>query len=162
MLSTRKPRGKKTQKGIPTEQEIIDGDLDMPVSLEGLWDIYRLGKKEEHLWMAQLTTPIPITAVAATHTYPMDFNFALTKLVLYQTDAAGDESLAAITLRTNIMHPNNTPSRIYAEIATVWVGGELTLTGKRYSPAGELQFVVSGTATNLLHVNIEFEVYGVA
>ena len=96
-----------------------------------------------------------------THEYDFPLNFGITRVSFYQTNAAGAEAVNAVNMRFNILHPNRTPSIIYFDTAA-WVGGELTLTGKRYSPSAELQFVVSGTATNLVHVNIEFEVYGVA
>lgn len=162
MLSRGKAKPAKEKSKRITEEEIIDQELDTPRKLEPEWDIYRLGKREDHLWMAQLETPITITAGADLHRYRMDFNFTLTRLSFYQTDAAEVESLDAVTLRVNILHPNRTPSIIYYEVASVWMGGELTLTGARYSLVSELQFIVSGTATNLLHVNMEFEVHGLA
>ena len=161
MITERSTRKKRKPKGIFTDAEIIAGELDTPIALESEWEIYRLGKPSEHLWMAQLIDPIDFDGIWTTHEYEMPFNFTITKVCFYQTTNLGVESVMPINLRFNILHPNRTPSIIYFEIGKVFVGGELTLTGARYSPAAELQFVVSGE-DNLLHVNIEFEVHGVA
>lgn len=157
----RKPRYK-PKKGIPTEAEIIEGELDTPASLEPLWNIYRLGRKEEHLWMAQLADPITLTTAVATYTYNVDFNFTFYRVTFYHMNADNEESPASITLRVNLINPNGTPSTLWNEVASPWVGGELTLVGARSSPAAKFEIVVSGTAGHLLHVNVEFEVHGLA
>ena len=112
--------------------------------------------------MAQLADPITLSPVGVTYRYMVDFNFALYRLTFYHVDAEGVESDASITLRVNILNPNGTPSTMYNEVASPWVGGELTLTGVRYSPAAEMEITVLGTDGHLLHVNVEFEVFGLA
>ena len=162
MLSRRRPsRYRERRPGAITDAEIIAGELDTPYYLEEEWDIYRLGKKAEHLWMAQLGTPLPVTAAAVAHEYSFPFNFTITRASFYQRDAAGAENTDAVNLRFDILHPNRTPSIIYFDNAS-WVGGELSMTGARYSPAAALVFTLSGTNTNVVHVNVEFEVHGVA
>lgn len=162
MLSRKKQPRARPEKGIPTEQEIIANELDTPASLEQLWDIYRLGKREEHLWMAQLADPVILSPVLSTYRYMVDFNFTLYRVTFYHTNAAGVESPDSITLRVNLINPNGTPSTLYNEVASPWIGGELTLVGERSSPAAEMEIMVLGTDGHLMHVNVEFEVHGIA
>ena len=155
-------RGRAPPSGPPTEEEIIEKSLDYPESLESEWSIYRLRQKKDHLFMIELDTPLTLAAAAATYNYKFDFNLTLTRLSFYQTDAAGAESVDAITLRANLLTPNMTPLVLYNRVAEVWNGAELTLTGKRSSPVTEFQVVVSGTATNLLRINLQLEVHGIS
>ena len=102
MITERSTRKRGKPKGIPTDAEIIAGELDTPVALESEWEIYRLGKPSEHLWMGQLATPLTLTGVWTPHEYEMPFNFTLTKVCFYQTKA-GVESVDALDLRFNIL-----------------------------------------------------------
>ena len=162
MLSTR--RKQRQKKDIPiTEADIIAQELDVPRSLEPTWDIYRLRNREDHLWMAQLADPITMTAAAALYRYKVDFSFTLTRVSFYHTDADGVESVAPITLRADMLTPNRVQRiNIYNEVAIIWRGGELTFIGARSSPVAGIEVVVSGTPGHLLHLNIQFEVHGIA
>ena len=150
MLSARKGSSRKL------DQVILDKGLDYPYPLEELWDTYRLGQKEDHLFLADLTTPIAVTAVNTAHRYQLPFDLELTKIVFYQRDAAGAENTDALNIRADLLHPNGTPETIYNKEGISWVTGGTRLTGKTFMPASELVITLDGTATNVLYTSIEF------
>ena len=163
MLTIRKEKYGQTRGPFRIkDKDIIDRGLDYPYALEQDWDVYRLGRKEEHLFLADLTDPIALTAVNTTYIYEMPFDMTLTKLVFYQRDAALAESDDIVNIRVDFSHPNKTPEVIYYKNGISWPTGGTRITGKTYMPAGDLRIIVDGTATNLLYVSIEFEVHNIA
>lgn len=145
------------------EQDIIDNEWDYPVALEREgFTVWRLGRREEHLFLADLTTPITVTAVSTTYRYQLAFDLTLSKLVLYQRDAALAETDDGINLRINLLHPNGVPEILYGKQGVSWPYGGERITGLTYMPASELQVVVDGTATNLLYLSFEVEVHNIA
>lgn len=160
-------RGKRRRSLIANrrrlEADIIAGELDYPVALENEgFTLWRLGKREEHLFLADLTDPITVTAVSTTYRYRMPFDMTLSKMVFYQRDAALAEADDAITLRINLLHPNNVPEVLYNKQGVSWPTGGERVTGLTYMPASELQVIVDGTATNLLYLSFELEVHNIA
>jgi hypothetical protein len=145
------------------EQEIIEKALDYPYALwnEG-FDTYRLGRPEDHLFLADLRDPITMTGAEVTERYKMPFDATYTKLVLYQTDAAGAEVDDALNLRLNLLHPNGTPEVLYNKQGVSWPSGGERLTGHTYMPASELQVIHEGTLNNLLYVSLELVVHNIA
>ena len=145
------------------EEEIRDQELDYPVALEtDGWTLYRLGKREDHLFLADRTDPIVMTGAEVTERYRMPFDMTLTKIVMYQTTDLGVEDNTALNIRLNLLHPNGTPEVIYSKQGISWPTGGERITGVTYMPASELQVVHNGTATYLLYVSIEVVVHNVA
>jgi len=134
-----------------------------PTPLEGEgFALYHLGGPDDALFLADLITPITLTAVSTVYRYRMPFDFKLSKRVFYQTDAAGAESDDAVNIRVDLIHPNRTPEVEYRKAGVSWEAGGTRLTGDTYMPDGELVLTVDGTANNLLYMSLELEVYGVA
>ena len=140
----------------------VPEDLDLPVAVQDNFEIRRLGEKDEHLFLLDLRTPITLTAVSATHWFKLPFSFTLTKKVFYQTTAVGVESGAALNIRVQLMHPNNTPEVLYNETDVQWAAGGTRLTGKTYMTPTTIEVIVDGTATNLLYMSLEVVVHGIA
>ena len=161
MSAKRRRRRKKDLPGIPTEEDIIKKGLDVPAPLEPLWNIFRLGRKSDHLWLADLETPITMTGAAVTVQYPMEFNFTLTKIVLYQETDVFVEDDSALDLRLNLLHPNGTPEVIYNKAGVSWPSGGERITGDTYMPSSVLEVVHNGTVDYLLYVSLEFIVHGI-
>ena len=144
------------------EQKIEDLELDYPAALEPTFTVYRLGKREDHLFLADLRDPIGMTGAAVTARYRLPFDLTLTKLVFYQTDAAGAESDDALDLRLDLMHPNETPEVIYNKQGVSWPAGGERVTGITYMPASALEVTHNGVATNLLYMSLEVVVHSIA
>ena len=138
------------------DKQIIEDGLDYPYPLEEEWDTYRLGEKNNKLFMADLTTPITVTAVATAHRYTLPFDAEYTKFVFYQRDATFVETDNALNIRVDFNHPNGTPETVYYKQGVSWPTGGTRLTGVTFMPASELVITVDGTATNLLYVSMEF------
>ena len=163
MLTVKKNRQTSKKPFRINKKQIIDQGLDYPSGkFSNTWSMYRLGEPEENLFLAQLITPITLTAVNTAYIYEFPFDMTLTQLTPYQQTAAEVEDDDPINIRIDIMYPNKTPRTIYNKEDVTWPVGGTTLTGKQYMPACDLRFTVDGTATNLLHVSVEFEVHNIA
>jgi len=149
------------------KQDIIDGELDVPAALEKEgFTLHRLGLREDHLFLCDLTDPITVVSAAATYRYKLPFDLTLTKIVFYLRDGAGAENDGAVNLRVNLMHPNGTPEVIYSKQGVSWpVGGE-RISGITYMPASELQVVVDAVDAGIvdwqLYMSLEVVVHNIA
>ena len=137
-------------------------DLDLPVAVRDQFTINRLGDKEDHLFLLDARDAIVVTAVETRYRYFLPFSYCINKIELYQTDNVGAESADALNIRIEALHPSNVPSVIYNKQGVSWGTGQSTLTGRRFMPAGEVDVVVDGTATNLLYFSLEVTVFNVA
>ena len=133
-------------------------DKDVPVSVSNDFEVTRLGRVEDHLWLLSLRTPITLTAVSAAHLYELPFSMAVNKINLYQTDAAGAVAYDGLNIMVEFLLPNGVPELYYDKDGVVWPSGGTRLTGRSLFPPTVMTVTVDGTATNLLDVSLEVEV----
>ena len=145
----------KKRKRVKVEEA---GDLDVPVSVSNDFEVTRLGKIEDHLWLLSLRTPITLTAVSAAHLYELPFSMAVNKVNLYQTTAAGAADDDALNIRVEFLLPNGSPELYYDKDGVIWPAAGTRLAGRSLYPPTVLIVTVDGTATNLLYVSLEVEV----
>ena len=134
------------------------GDLDVPVSVSNDFEVTRLGRVEDHLWLLSLRTPITLTAVSTAYLYDLPFSMAVNKVNLYQTTAAGAADDDALNVRVEFLLPNGSPELYYDKEGVVWPSAGTRLVGRSLYPPTVLIVTVDGTATNLLDVSLEVEV----
>ena len=133
-------------------------DKDVPVSVSNDFEVTRLGKVEDHLWLLSLRTPITLTAVSAAHLYELPFSMAVNKVNLYQTTAAGAADDDPLNIRVEFLLPNGIPELYYDKEGVSWPSGGVRLSGRSLYPPTVMIVTVDGTATNLLDVTLEVEV----